>query len=386
MRGWIGIAMFLTLLIVVTGGVNFYIYRRMVSSLAIESQTWLWVLRVSFILLATSYLTARILLHSSINVVSVSWFWVGSLWLGLAFYLFLLCLITQFISGVLQISGAYKPIENALGLNIGIAGFILVLGSALFISGFAFREANGKADTPVLEVPVKKLPRELDGFSIAQITDLHLDVVMSPAWVKRMVDQVNSLNPDLIVITGDLIDEDPDRSPQIFEQLKRMNSRYGVLAVTGNHEFYVGVNRVVRHALDANIRYLRNEKVVIAGSLNFYGIDDPSVKYRFGGELVPFEKVIGPEAKVEPAILLYHRPAHIEKLAGLGIDLVLCGHTHNGQLWPFVYVVRRFFPRVTGHFTVGNSHLYVSRGTGTWGPPMRFGSPPEITKIVLRSK
>ncbi len=384
MRGLMGLLIFLALFFSVAGGVNYYIYRRVISSLEIESQALIWALRATFFLLAMSYPSARILVGLNINALSSVWYWVASIWMGLALYLFLIGLFVQIVTGGFRIFGLYRPLENAVGGNIGLAGFTLVLVSSILLCCYGYYQAMYKVHITRLEVPIKALPRELDGFVLVHISDLHLGIVVGAGFLERAIEHANSLGPDMVAITGDLIDENPDEMKEIFTLLGRLKARYGVYATTGNHEFYNRARAIIRHSEAIGIRFLRNEKAIVASNLRIYGIDDPAIK-RVGGDTVPFEQVIGPEAKSTPAILLYHRPTRFEKAADLGIDLMLTGHTHGGQLWPIGHIVRLFYPKLHGHFTHNGSHLYVSRGTGTWGPPIRLGAPPEIVGITLRS-
>jgi len=198
------------------------------------------------------------------------------------------------------------------------------------------------------------------------------------------VNQVNALHPDLVVITGDLMDENADRMLELADSIRQIKCPFGVFAVTGNHDYYAGAEQIIRHAAGLGVRYLTNEKVVLSNGLILYGINDPTAA-EYGQESPPFEKIIGPEARQSPAVLFYHQPKQFEKAEALGVDLMLSGHTHKGQIWPMSHISRLIYPFQTGHYARGRSHLYVSRGIGTWGPPMRLASRPEIVRIRLRA-
>lgn len=381
-KRWMLFALVLTIFILLYSSIHYYIYRRLVWAFAVESSGSLWAFRALVIMLAISFPTAHFLIRAGIGPFTIVADWFGSLWLGLGFYMLLTSALGHLIWIIFRIN-SFDHYLIAYGANPRLTIFFPLLLLALLLSGIAFYNAERKAPVTQFTARMKNLPKELDGFSIVQISDLHLGVVVDKSRAEKIVDQINLLDPDLVVITGDLVDEEPGRLDAIFPEFARLKTKYGVLASTGNHEFYAGVKEVVRRAAQVNIKFLRNEKTTVAGSLLVYGIDDPA-RAELGGVAVPFETVIGPEARKSPSILLYHRPSKLEKAASLGIDLMLSGHTHNGQLWPFRHIVRIFFPRITGHFTEGGCHLYVSRGIGTWGPPMRLGSKPEIVKIILR--
>jgi len=367
----------------VTGASNYYIYRRLVTSACIESAGWLWALRALVLLLTLSYVLARWWIATDINWISKGFLWFSSMWLGVGFYLFLITLGAHLAALILKLTGAYARVESACGADMGKIGIIGVVACTAIVCGYGWWEAYRKADVTELEIPMKNLPSKLDGLTIAHISDLHLGVVVGAKRFERRVNHINSLNPGLILMTGDLIDENPKAYPEIMEQLGRLRATYGVYAVPGNHEFYHGLRRITRALEERGIRVLRNEKVQIEKGLNLYGIDDPASE-RIKGKRTPFREVIGPEAKSEADILMYHPPLKFERAAALGIDLMLSGHTHKGQLWPFVYLSKLNYTRVYGHYTVDGNHLYVTRGLGTWGPAMRVGAPPEIVKITLR--
>jgi predicted MPP superfamily phosphohydrolase len=174
---------------------------------------------------------------------------------------------------------------------------------------------------------------------------------------------------------------------RLIKPLRRLQGKYGVYAVTGNHEFFAGEKDVETFLERAHVTLLRNRWVNINGGLQLIGHDDPVARY-FTGERPPsMSEILRGMDHAKPAILLLHTPVTtLEQLESLGIQLQLSGHTHKGQLWPFQYIVKNIFKTPYGLFTNGNATIYVSRGTGAWGPPMRVGAHPEITLITLASK
>jgi predicted MPP superfamily phosphohydrolase len=305
--------------------------------------------------------------------------------MGIFLYVLLCTLALHAASGLMSLSGPGRQVIAAAGPSSGLWGLALVLAVSGAIAGFAFREARREILPTELEVTFKNLPPRLDGFTIVQVSDIHLGVIVGKAQLRRMVDQVNSLHPDLIVLTGDLVDEDAGYLNSLAHELSKLQAKYGVLACTGNHEFYAGIEKVMRQVAPTGVRYLRNEKVTIADALDVYGVDDPTAWQMNHGEPLWPRDVIGQEAKQRPSLLLYHQPLHYDDAARRGIDLVLSGHTHHGQLWPLGYISKLVYRYTTGFFSIGATRAYVSRGFGTWGPPMRFGSPPEIVRVRVRA-
>jgi predicted MPP superfamily phosphohydrolase len=166
--------------------------------------------------------------------------------------------------------------------------------------------------------------------------------------------------------------------------LSGLRSRHGVFAVTGNHEYYAGVDRAVAIMKAANIKVLRNEILALPGGLQILGIDDLTGSRRMGQGTPDFDRLVSSLDHQKPSILLYHQPIMFEKIASCGIGLQLSGHTHGGQLFPVIYISKMIYPRTPGLHKIGDIYLYVSWGIGTWGPPMRFKAPPELVFIRLR--
>ncbi|MDQ1350816.1 MAG: Metallophos protein [Acidobacteriota bacterium] len=231
-------------------------------------------------------------------------------------------------------------------------------------------------------VPIKKLPVSISGFSIVHLSDIHLESYKSKETIGHIVDTVNGLKPDLVVITGDLIDSNICEDAAFCEHLERLNATYGVLAVTGNHEFYAGLDIFNELASRSNMKILRNEHVTVADRVEVVGLDDDEAR-RFGGKGPDLETAMKGCDLTKPIILLYHRPDNFAAAVKQGVDLQLCGHTHGGQIPPMDLLVWLYYKYPAGLFRKNDSFIYTSYGTGYWGPPMRFLSRNEIVKITL---
>jgi predicted MPP superfamily phosphohydrolase len=260
-----------------------------------------------------------------------------------------------------------------------------IVGCVFLIGAVAWHGARDIRVTR-LDIPLRNLPRELDGLSIVQISDFHYGVLNLNQRLDRVVDLANGLNPNVIFITGDLVDESVAHMEEMGPSLLRFKSKAGVYAVTGNHDYYAGVERATRIMRGANIRVLRNEVEILAGGLQILGVDDPTGRRRMGEPGTDFENLIAGVDPAKPSILLYHQPIQFEKAAKTGIGLQLSGHTHGGQLYPVIYISKQIYPWTPGLHRIGDSYLYVSKGVGTWGPPLRFLVPPEIVYIRLKSE
>ncbi|MGE4606637.1 MAG: metallophosphoesterase, partial [Myxococcota bacterium] len=197
----------------------------------------------------------------------------------------------------------------------------------------------------------------------------------------------NALQPDLIAVTGDLVDGAVEQLADEVAPFKDLKSRHGVYFVTGNHDYYSGVDDWVAKASELGMRVLRNERVEIgdsAAGFDLIGVDDHRGNMIADDGKEDLTKALADRDSTRSAILLAHDPSTFRRASKMGIDLQISGHTHGGQIWPFGYIVRIAIPYVAGHYRVNESQLYVSRGTGFWGPPMRLFAPAEITELVIK--
>jgi predicted MPP superfamily phosphohydrolase len=243
-------------------------------------------------------------------------------------------------------------------------------------------------------VKLARLPKELSGFTLAQISDLHVGPTIREREVQRVVEQVNALKPDLVAITGDLVDGTVPQLGAATSLLAGLKSRYGTYFVTGNHEYYSGVVEWSQELARLGIRVLSNERVTIGDAVSFdlAGVEDWSGLATAGqGNGSDLSRALAGRDAERSLVLLAHQPRKeaIAAAVRAGVELTLSGHTHGGQFVPFNLVVGAVFPYLAGLYRheegAQAGQVFVSRGTGYWGPPMRFGFPPELTKIVLTS-
>lgn len=263
----------------------------------------------------------------------------------------------------------------------------LVVGLAAFVTVVGFAGARRRARIVSVEVPLANLPPALHGFSIAQISDVHVGSQIKQQYVDAIVDAVNGLDADLIAVTGDLVDGSvPDLSRHIAP-LGRLSARHGTFLVTGNHEYYSGERAWTAEFTRLGLRVLLNEHVVVrhgGAPLVVAGVTDYSA-HHFNPEQRsdPVAALWGAPADAAARILLAHQPRSASAAASAGFDLQLSGHTHGGQFWPWNLFVRLQQPFTAGLHRLNNLWVYISRGTGYWGPPNRFGAPSEITLLKL---
>ncbi len=264
--------------------------------------------------------------------------------------------------------------------NIGILG----LSGAL--SGMGLLNARKAPGTVHVSIPIRNLSPALESLRIVQITDIHVSPTLRRDYVQSVVTQVNSLDPHVIVFTGDLADGSVSRFQREVAPLGDLSAQYGVYFVTGNHEYYSGVNAWVAEAKRLNMTVLLNEYDMITHDQEPFvlaGVTDYSGGWFFKDHVSDPRKAVGGAPKDRLRILLAHQPRSIYSAAAAGIDLQISGHTHGGQFYPWQFLVSLQQPYLAGLHMHDHTAIYVSRGTGYWGPPIRLGAPSEITLITL---
>ncbi|WP_245548925.1 metallophosphoesterase [Nocardia exalbida] len=245
--------------------------------------------------------------------------------------------------------------------------------------------AYGVLDGPSVKrvaVPLAKLPRRADGFRIAVVSDVHLGPILGRGFAQRVVRSVNDTQPDLIAVVGDLVDGSVEHLRSAVEPLAGLRARHGAFFVTGNHEYFSGAEQWVEHVQELGMHLLANARTELPG-FDMAGVND--VQGERIGQGPDFGKALGDRDRARTAVLLAHQPVLIEDAVAHGVDLQLSGHTHGGQLWPGNYLAGLANPTVAGLERYGDTQLYVSRGAGAWGPPVRVGAPSDITVVKLVS-
>ncbi|WP_064456159.1 metallophosphoesterase [Streptomyces hygroscopicus] len=233
-----------------------------------------------------------------------------------------------------------------------------------------------------ITVPLAKLPRRAHGFRIAVVSDIHLGPILGRAHTQRIVETINRTSPDLVAVVGDLVDGSVADLGPAAEPLRGLRARHGSYFVTGNHEYYSGADQWVDHVRELGLRPLENERTELAG-FDLAGVNDISGEDEGHGP--DYGKALGDRDPARASVLLAHQPVMIHEAVKAGVDLQLSGHTHGGQLWPGTYVAELANPTAAGLERYGDTQLYVTRGAGAWGPPVRVGAPPDVTVVELAS-
>jgi predicted MPP superfamily phosphohydrolase len=377
---------FLTLLSGVVVGAHLYIVQRLVDEPGLPEPWRGWAV-AAVVLLAASLVLQPISERLLRPRVSRLLAWPAALWMGFAFLLLILLAATDLILGLggaaAWAAGAEAPDPVAAARTR--AGAVLLV--ALLAGAAGMRGALRPPRVRRVEILLARWPRVLDGLRIVQISDIHIGPLLDGAFARALTERVNALQPDLVAVTGDLVDGSVRSVGDQVEPFADLRARHGVFFVTGNHDHYSGARSWVGRVQELGMRPLRNEHVAIEhgdGVFDLAGVDDHHGSWVSpdGGE--DLDAALSERDPARACVLLAHDPSTFKRAAGR-VDLQLSGHTHGGQIWPFKYLVKLAVPFVAGLYERDGSRLYVSCGTGFWGPPMRIGAPAEITEITLRA-
>jgi uncharacterized protein len=367
---------FVAIVVLVTGALHFYLWADLVAGPGLPSP-WRELATGALGLLAVLLVAAMVWRRRFRR----QRFLVSLLmtWLGVLFLLFTLLVVSDAVRLVVYVAGGHLS-------RPAVAVTVVALGAAAAVA--AAIGARRLVVKPV-EVTLARLPAELDGTTIVQITDLHIGPTLRRDFVADVVARVNALAPDVVAVTGDLVDGSVPQLRAAVAPLGDLRARWGVYFVTGNHEYYSGADPWVAELRRLGVHVLRNERVSIGldptASFDLAGVDDHSARGLARGHGEDLAGALAGRDPTRELVLLAHQPRTVLEAARRGVGLQLSGHTHGGQIWPWRYLVYLQQPFVSGLDRVGDTWIYTSCGTGYWGPPMRLGAPAEITRIVLRA-
>jgi predicted MPP superfamily phosphohydrolase len=304
-------------------------------------------------------------------------------WLAMGFFSWLL-MLTLGRDLVLAVAGLAVPAQ--LRGEWARLSAIAVLVLTPLITAIGYFMARRVAPVVRVDVPLAGLPAGLEGFTIAQISDIHVGTTIKRGFVQAIVDRVNRLGADVVAITGDVVDGSVRDLAPHTAPLAQLASRHGTFVVTGNHEYYSGAPAWIRELRRLGTRVLLNEHVVLehdGAQLTLAGVTDYSAHHFDEAQRSDPRGAAAGAPAGAVKVLLAHQPRTAASAAEAGYDLQLSGHTHGGQFWPWNLFVRLQQPFTAGLNRLGRMWVYINRGTGYWGPPMRFGIPSEITLIRL---
>ena len=336
-------------------GMHLYVYLRLKKLLVFPHPM---IFFCAITLLALSFPVFSLLEKFFANAFTMILYTMASVWLGILFLML----------GALVV---YEPVRLILRVDSKITGIVIV-SIVLMVSVYAIINAMF-IKVKTVDIPLPNLDRPLKA---ALLSDIHVGTIHNSDYLKKIVDKTNALNPDMVLITGDLFDGLGSVNKNTVEPLNNLEAR--TFFTIGNHEVYYGTDRVENVLASTNVVLLRNEVTEYKG-IQIVGVDNPARENQKDNPVLQ-ELIIN---RAVPSVLMYHSPSGLEDAGQAGINLQVSGHTHSGQLFPFTLLTKLYFPKINGLHRIENMYLYISPGTGTWGPPMRLGSRSEITLINM---
>ncbi|MCL7456522.1 metallophosphoesterase [Micromonospora echinofusca] len=408
----------------VTGLIHLYLWKRLVRDTTTPGR-WRRIGGITALVLALLVPATMVGTQAGLYWLA----WPGYLWLAVMFYLLVLLVALEVPMAVTKLvlrrqvaaaeptAAAPEPAMVAAApepSTVGTAAdppaaaavgqpdhdparrLLLARGAAIFagltatgLTGYGIRTALGPPQLDRVQIPLAKLPRSMDGLRIATVSDIHLGPLRGRAHTERIVAAINRLDADIVAVVGDLVDGSVAELGEAAEPLRRLRSRHGSYFVTGNHEYYSGVEEWVQELDRLGLRVMQNERTEIqarGGVLDLAGVNDVTAAGTGLAAPADYAAALGDRDPNRPVVLLAHQPVAAVEAAKFGVDLQLSGHTHGGQMVPFNLLVKLQQPVVSGLGEVDGTKVYVTNGAGFWGPPVRVGAEPQITLVELRSR
>jgi predicted MPP superfamily phosphohydrolase len=363
--------------------VNAYVFTR--GWQALEGMRFRWIYAAAMSLLVFSFIGAQFLKRSFDNP-AIDLFWLlGSLWLAALLYLFLSVVVIDLVRVILRGFGE-RPAW--LYAHYGMVKFVLfcalAIGTVALLAVGYYNATRPEVNT--VDIEINKRAPGRSSLNIVMASDLHLGCINGRSVLRRWVNTINSLHPDIVLLPGDVFDDNPATVARkhLGDILSDIDAPLGVYFAPGNHEGFGNLPQAVDYLKAHHIRVLLDEAVPIDSSFYLIGRLDRSIE-RDGLRRKPLRELMDaiPD-RDRPVLLLDHQPVKLDDAARAGIDLQVSGHTHRGQLWPFSLLTRRIYETEWGYLRKGDSHFFVSQGAGTWGPPVRLGTRSEIVQLRVR--
>lgn len=373
---------FISVVVTILGLLHWFLYTRLVSALEITSPAILWPLRIAAAFLAVSYILVRILEQKFPGALAHALDWIASIWIGMMWQFLWITFLFFLVKIVLVISGVWGNQTLETHVLIGRYSFYFVTTVVVLLCGYGIYKATGPARVVEVDVPVKGFRPEWRNFTIAMLADFHASNTNGESRIAMWCEQVTGLKPDLILAPGDIVDTPANQIPEVANGFRKLAAPLGVFSTTGNHEYYVGLGPAIDLMKRGGFQVLMNETRELPNGIRISGIEDRTAR-QMGRPLPAFLSLIPDDDTSDVQVLLMHTPGtgDVQRAIDAGFDLVVSGHTHGGQMFPFTMFTKMAFPYHHGLYKVGDGYQLTTCGIGYWGPPMRIGKPPEIMLI-----
>jgi predicted MPP superfamily phosphohydrolase len=338
-----------------------------------------------FLLMILAPIIVRLTENAGLDLFARIMAYSGYFWMVIIFLFFSASLVTDFYRLIIYLGNTILSLDlKALTLSPKTS-FLIPLVISLGISLYGYFEALN-IQTEYITIETEKLPPGLDRIRIAQVSDVHIGLIVRSDRLERILQKVKESDPDIFVSTGDLVDGQINGLEGLADLFRSINPRLGKFAVTGNHEYIAGIKEAIAFTNKAGFKLLRDEGINVDNAVTLVGVDDPGSMSSGVNNKTDEKAILSSFPRERFIVLLKHRPLIDPGSVGL-FDLQLSGHVHKGQIFPFSIITHFYYKHQAGLLRFDGGILYISRGTGTWGPPIRFLAPPEVTVIdIVRKK
>jgi len=377
----INFVIFFSIFFLLYGLINYYIFIRGWQAIPPHSKFRTLYL-IIFLFTASSFILGRVIERFWLCTLSKAIVYLGSFWLAAMLYFFLII----FIIDMLRFINYLFPFFHLIFQDILKTKLYTLLGSLalvtiILIIGY-FNAVKPRIQRLNLQIPKKSAMSQLN---IVAVSDIHLGTIVGRDRFCEIVANINSLQPDIVLLVGDIVDEDlkPVIAQNLGEALKSIRSKFGTIAITGNHEYIGGVDDAMKYLAENQVTVLRDSVIKVNDSVYIIGRDDWSSSQFSDRKRKALDELMKDVDLNYPVILLDHQPFQLQQAVTAKVDLQLSGHTHHGQIWPLNYLTNAIYEVSWGYKKIGDTQFYVSCGVGTWGPPIRLGNKPEIVHLML---
>jgi predicted MPP superfamily phosphohydrolase len=377
------VTLFLLAFFTLYGGMNLYVFVKVKTAFSLGMKGGI-PLGFLFAFMVAAPVIVRILEQQGLEVLARLLAYLGYGWLGMVFLFISVSLVIDCYKFILYAVSVFFHRDIAAMLPQAKVSFYLPFVLALMVYAYGYVEAKN-IRTERVTVATEKLPPDAGGIRIVQISDVHLGLIVRERRLERILDIVREEDPDVLVSTGDLVDAQLDNLTDLRDMLRAVEPPFGKFAVTGNHEYYAGLKQALAFTEDAGFMVLRDEAVTVGDVIRIAGVGYRSRNLGEQKQGITEENLLQSLPEGTFTLLLKHVPIIDEGVIG-SFDLQLSGHTHRGQIFPFTLVTKLAYPLMAGFHGLKGFSLYVSRGSGTWGPPIRVLAPPEVTVIDIVPK
>lgn len=381
-------AVFFLFVLLIYSLINVYIFYRGLQALPTSINYVKIIYTIIYIFLACSYLLSRFLERFWISPVTDLLTLFGSLWLAAIVYFLIFVIFIDLIRLIDWGIPFLHYLINPVSAKIKFSVFIAVTSIVVIIISIGWYYAHNPL-IKTIELNVNKRDANQESkLIIVMASDLHLGGLAGKKFVNKFVSTANNLNPDIVLLAGDIASEDTwSLSKNNFANaLSELRATFGVYAVTGNHEYIGGIDFTGKFIEKYNIKIIRDTIVKINNNFYLVGREDKDMINFTGEKRKSLKSILSNKDENLPIILMDHQPFNLQEAENAGVDIQLSGHTHDGQLWPFNYITKKIYEVSSGYIKKGNTHFWISSGYGWWGPPVRTSARPEIVKIIVNFK